>query len=57
MLRSYNQSAKAFVLENFENLHVQAFILGWALAPTDSSGSAGNWADVLHHDTGDSFLW
>ncbi len=33
MLRSYNQSAKAFVLENFENLHVQAFILGWALAP------------------------
>ena len=33
MLRSYNQSAKAFVLENFENQHVQAFILGWALAP------------------------
>ena len=33
MLRSYNQSAKAFVLENFENPHVQAFILGWALAP------------------------
>ena len=32
-LRSYNQSAKAFVLENFENPHVQAFILGWALAP------------------------
>ncbi|HCP35167.1 MAG: NAD(P)/FAD-dependent oxidoreductase [SAR324 cluster bacterium] len=32
-LRSYNQSAKAFVKENFENPHVQAFILGWALAP------------------------
>ena len=33
MLRSYNLSAKAYVLENFENPHVQSFILGWAIAP------------------------
>ena len=33
MLRDYNLSAKAFVGENFENPHVQNFILGWALAP------------------------
>lgn len=33
MLRNYSLSAKAFVLENFENPHVQAFILGWATAP------------------------
>jgi phytoene dehydrogenase-like protein len=33
MLRNYNLSAKAFVLENFEHPHVQAFLLGWALAP------------------------
>ena len=33
MLRNYALSAKAFVRENFENPHVQTFILGWALAP------------------------
>lgn len=33
MLRNYSLSAKAFTLENFENSHVQAFILGWATAP------------------------
>lgn len=33
MLRNYSLSAKAFTLENFENPHVQAFILGWATAP------------------------
>lgn len=33
MLRNYNLSARAFVLENFENPHVQAFLLSWALGP------------------------
>jgi phytoene dehydrogenase-like protein len=33
MLRNYNLSARAYVLENFENPHVQSFILGWAMAP------------------------
>jgi phytoene dehydrogenase-like protein len=33
MLRDYQLSARAFVAEKFENPHVQAFILGWALAP------------------------
>ncbi|MFT5132367.1 MAG: phytoene dehydrogenase-like protein [Gammaproteobacteria bacterium] len=33
MLRNYNLSARAFVHENFENPHVQSFILGWAMAP------------------------
>jgi phytoene dehydrogenase-like protein len=33
MLRDYQLSARAFVGENFENPQVQAFILGWALAP------------------------
>lgn len=33
MLRNYSLSAKAYVLENFENPHVQAFVLGWATAP------------------------
>ena len=32
-LRDYQLSSKAFTLENFENPHVQAFILGWATAP------------------------
>jgi phytoene dehydrogenase-like protein len=32
-LREYQLSSKAFTLENFENPHVQAFILGWATAP------------------------
>ena len=33
MLRNYRLSPKAFTTENFENPHVQAFILGWAMAP------------------------
>jgi phytoene dehydrogenase-like protein len=33
MLRNYNLSAKTFVLENFQNPHVQAFLLSWALGP------------------------
>lgn len=33
MLRNYNLSARAFVLENFENPHIQAFLISWALGP------------------------
>ncbi len=33
MLRNYNLSAKAFVMENFENPQVQAFLISWALGP------------------------
>ncbi len=33
MLRNYRLSPLDFTLENFENPHVQAFILGWATAP------------------------
>lgn len=33
MLRNYNLSARAFVLENFENPHIQAFLTSWALGP------------------------
>ncbi len=33
MLRNYRLSPLDFVLENFENPHVQSFILGWATAP------------------------
>ena len=33
MLRNYRLSPKAFVKENFKDPHVQAFILGWAMAP------------------------
>ena len=33
MLRNYRLSPKTFVKENFKNPHVQAFILGWAMAP------------------------
>lgn len=33
MLRDYQLSARSFVAENFEHPQVQAFILGWALAP------------------------
>lgn len=33
MLRNYRLSPKAFTIENFENPHVQAMILGWAMAP------------------------
>lgn len=33
MLRNYNLSARAFVMENFENPHVRAFLLSWALGP------------------------
>lgn len=32
-LRDYQLSSRAFTLENFENPHIQAFILGWATAP------------------------
>ncbi len=32
-LRDYQLSSRAFTFENFENPHVQAFILGWATAP------------------------
>lgn len=32
-LRDYQLSSRAFTQENFENPHVQAFILGWATAP------------------------
>jgi len=32
-LRDYQLSSRAFTLENFENDHVRAFILGWAMAP------------------------
>lgn len=33
MLRNYSLSARAFVLENFENPHIQAFLISWALGP------------------------
>ena len=33
MLRNYNLSARAFVMENFENPNVQAFLISWALGP------------------------
>ena len=33
MLREYSLSPNAFARENFENPHVRAFILGWAMAP------------------------
>ena len=32
-LRDYQLSSRQFTLENFENDHVRAFILGWAMAP------------------------
>ncbi|MDX1406420.1 MAG: NAD(P)/FAD-dependent oxidoreductase, partial [Woeseiaceae bacterium] len=32
-LRDYQLSSRAFTLENFEDPHVRAFILGWAMAP------------------------
>ena len=32
-LRDYQLSSRQFALENFENEHVRAFILGWAMAP------------------------
>ena len=32
-LRDYQLSSRAFTMKNFENPHVQAFILGWAMAP------------------------
>ena len=32
-LRDYQLSSRQFTLENFENEHVRAFILGWAMAP------------------------
>ena len=32
-LRDYQLSSRQFTLENFENDHVRAFILGWATAP------------------------
>ncbi len=32
-LREYQLSSRQFTLENFENDHVRAFILGWAMAP------------------------
>jgi phytoene dehydrogenase-like protein len=32
-LRDYQLSSRAFTMENFENEHVRAFILGWAMAP------------------------
>ena len=42
-LRDYQLSARQFTLENFENDHVRAFILGWAMAPQilpDQPGTA-----------------
>ena len=33
MLRNYSLSARAFVMENFENPNVQAFLISWALGP------------------------
>ncbi len=32
-LRNYQLSSRQFTLENFENEHVRAFILGWSMAP------------------------
>ena len=32
-LRDYQLSSRQFTLENFQNDHVRAFILGWAMAP------------------------
>lgn len=32
-LRDYQLSSRAFTMKNFENPHVRAFILGWAMAP------------------------
>ena len=32
-LRDYQLSSRQFTMENFENEHVRAFILGWAMAP------------------------
>lgn len=42
-LRDYQLSSRQFTLENFENDHVRAFILGWAMAPQtlpDQEGTA-----------------
>lgn len=42
-LRDYQLSSRQFTLENFENKHVRAFILGWATAPQiwpDQMGTA-----------------
>lgn len=33
MLRNYSLSARAFVMENFEDPHIQAFLISWALGP------------------------
>lgn len=33
MLRNYSLSAKAFVMDNFENRYVQTFLISWALGP------------------------
>ena len=45
MLRNYSLSAKAFVMENFENPHIQAFLLSWALGPNIKPTQQGaGWA-------------
>lgn len=44
-LRDYQLSSRQFTLENFENDHVRAFILGWATAPQtlpDQLGTAAS---------------
>ena len=41
MLRNYNLSAQAFVMENFENPHIQAFLLSWALGPNIKPSQQG----------------
>jgi len=44
MLRNYSLSARAFVMENFENPHIQAFLTSWALGPNikPTQQGAGN---------------
>ena len=49
-LRDYQLSSRQFTLENFENDHVRAFILGWAMAPQTLPGPAGHRGGFLRHD-------
>jgi phytoene dehydrogenase-like protein len=45
-LRDYQLSSRQFTLDNFENDHVHAFILGWAMAPQTLPDQLGTVADI-----------
>ena len=49
-LRDYQLSSRQFTLQNFENDHVRAFILGWATAPQTLPDQLGTAAGFLRHD-------